>query len=303
MREETKKQIMDEVRKCLESRKENTAGDCREYIVTPKAIEKNNGVIRNAVAIQTPGMPAGVVICIDDLADRIEAGKITAQYAGRKIAGTYMDRCDEIRHFSEVRSALSKEYILDRVTYKLVNREKNAGRLKSIPYREMLDLAATYEIEILKNGRLSSIMANYALCDAYGISPEELDAAAKRNTEAAGFTMRPLASVFAEKTGISEEFLGNGHPVYVLSNHEGIDGAAVMLYGSYFDELAGMLGSDLYVLPSSIHEVIAVPADCDKAELLKNTVAKVNATVVSDEEVLGENVYRYNRESRVLEIA
>ena len=115
--------------------------------------------------------------------------------------------------------------------------------------------------------------------------------------------MRPLASVIAEKIGIPEESLGERSPMYVFSNHTGVNGAAVMLYGSYFDELAERLDSDLYVLPSSIHEVIAVPADCDEAELLKNAVVEVNATAVSAEEVLSESVYRYNRESGVLEIA
>jgi hypothetical protein len=42
----------------------------------------------------------------------------------------------------------------------------------------------------------------------------------------------------------------------VISNEKGINGAASMLYENELHELAESLESDLYILPSSVHEVI-----------------------------------------------
>lgn len=48
---------------------------------------------------------------------------------------------------------------------------------------------------------------------------------------------------------------------YVISNNKGINGAVSMLYEDGLHDLAEKLGSDLYIMPSSIHEVIAVSTD------------------------------------------
>ena len=64
-----------------------------------------------------------------------------------------------------------------------------------------------------------------------------------------------------------------------------------------------MMGSDLYILPSSIHEVLAVSAEDRDLEDLEEMVRSVNQTDVSPEEVLSDNVYKYDAESRTLSLA
>lgn len=49
--------------------------------------------------------------------------------------------------------------------------------------------------------------------------------------------------------------------MYVITNESKLFGATSMLYEETLYELAEKIGSDLYILPSSIHEVIAVSAD------------------------------------------
>ena len=76
-----------------------------------------------------------------------------------------------------------------------------------------------------------------------------------------------------------------------------------MLYEGYFDRLAQEAGSDLYILPSSIHEVLAVEADGLNPEELKAMVKMINDTEVPEDEVLSETVYRYRRGTHQLEAA
>ena len=82
----------------------------------------------------------------------------------------------------------------------------------------------------------------------------------------------------------------------VLSNTRRIEGAVCILYPGVLESLAREEGHDLYILPSSIHEVILLPdTGAPSAEELKRMVREVNDTQVAPEEVLSYSLYRYRR--------
>lgn len=97
-----------------------------------------------------------------------------------------------------------------------------------------------------------------------------------------------------------EEVLGNGpeSPLYVMTNRTGINGASVILYDGVLRDFAETLGSDLVILPSSIHETLAIPYEehLNAAEL-ENMVRSINRTEVPPEDILSNSVYRYDRET------
>ena len=72
----------------------------------------------------------------------------------------------------------------------------------------------------------------------------------------------------------------------------------VQLYGDILKDFANKKGADMYILPSSIHEVIMVPADRinDPTKLL-SIVHDANTTVVSIGDVLSDSVYYYDRKT------
>lgn len=82
-----------------------------------------------------------------------------------------------------------------------------------------------------------------------------------------------------------------------------MNGASIILYNEKLAELSAKLDDDLLIMPSSIHEVLAVPASSIDVEDLKNMVREVNDTEVSEQEILGYSVYRYNRETDTIEVA
>ena len=97
---------------------------------------------------------------------------------------------------------------------------------------------------------------------------------------------------------------GNEHNagMYVLGNRKKLFGAAVILYDGVLEKLAEMLGSSFFLLPSSIHEMIAVPDNgAPKAEELGEMVCEINATQVDPEDVLTDSVYYFSRKNRKLE--
>ena len=76
-----------------------------------------------------------------------------------------------------------------------------------------------------------------------------------------------------------------------------------MLYENELHELAENLGSDLYILPSSIHEVLAVSSDLTSPEELAEMVVQVNMEEVSLNERLSNQVYHYDKDLRKLTLA
>ena len=93
-------------------------------------------------------------------------------------------------------------------------------------------------------------------------------------------------------------------PMYVATNHSKIFGAAVMCYPNTIKEFAERMESDLFILPSSTHEVIIiVPRQVENLTELKEMVYEVNRTQLSPEEVLSDSVYFYNRKTDTITIA
>lgn len=257
-------------------------------------VKKNNRLVLQALEIWEPGETICPLIYIDSLLKKIEAGVIGIQEAAREIVRIHMEQRKH-GEYGDMDLGFDKRKILAGVTYQLINREMNRERLRSMPYRKFFDLAAVYRVIIRedKSGTASFIVKD-ALCEKFGISRDELDFAARKNTKEKGFRVMTIAEIIAETTGIPiKETQDECLPMYVLTNSSRNNGAAVMLYGEYFRELAGKLESDLYVMPSSIHEVIAVPASGFEMDDLRKMVAEVNAIRVAPEEILGGNIYKY----------
>ena len=81
---------------------------------------------------------------------------------------------------------------------------------------------------------------------------------------------------------IAEMMLGEIPPeqtMWVISNSKGINGAVNMLYENELHDLAENLGSDLYILPSSVHEVLAVSSEMGSPEELtmEELIALINS--------------------------
>ena len=67
--------------------------------------------------------------------------------------------------------------------------------------------------------------------------------------------------------------------------------------------LAQQMDTDLYILPSSTHEVIAVSASMGEPEELAQMVSEVNMSQVALEDRLSNQVYHYDKDLRKLTLA
>lgn len=88
----------------------------------------------------------------------------------------------------------------------------------------------------------------------------------------------------------------------ILSNKNYLQGAACILYPNVLRRMADIFGSDIFILPSSIHETILVPVKEDRdigkeADILREMVTTINREELDKSDRLIDNVYLYQRES------
>jgi len=204
------------------------------------------------------------------------------------------------------------------IIYRLVSYEKNKKLLATVPHKKYLDLAITYHCLVRDDvDGIGTIRICNNHLDKWKVSIQDIDILATVNTpQLMPATINTMDEVIRKilcsemaagnLNGISsdnlEEILSindmhNNFNMYILSNHKGINGAACILYSDVIHDFAKQINSDLYILPSSIHEVILVPKGpgIDK-RVLRKMVQDVNRTQVPPEEVLSDRVYYYSRE-------
>ena len=71
-------------------------------------------------------------------------------------------------------------------------------------------------------------------------------------------------------------------------------GASILLFEDELAAVAEKMHGDFYILPSSVHEVLAVPEDLMKDQELKEMVKNINDSEVAEEEILSYTIYKYN---------
>lgn len=209
----------------------------------------------------------------------------------------------------------NQENAKDSIVFQIINTEMNREMLSNAPHREFQDLSIVYRWVVSVDGDgISNILVTNDLAQQIEMSEEHLYQAAVENTR----RMFPPV-VKSMNDVIRDMFMKDGMPddiadrmiedipdemvMWMISNEEGINGAASMLYEDNLHALAERLGTDLYILPSSIHEVIAVSAEMGDPYELARMVQDVNMDQVALNERLSNQVYHYDKDLRKLTLA
>ncbi|MBR2121942.1 MAG: hypothetical protein IJ930_03265 [Lachnospiraceae bacterium] len=175
--------------------------------------------------------------------------------------------------------------------------------LAKVPYTAMEDLALIYKVEM---GPVDSIIISNDMLDGYGISFEELrDDALYGVPKRHPCVIRSLASCLKDLA--DDTAAGEGEPdlfscldedsvvpVLTASTADMFMGACVIAYPGMLAKASDMMGGDLYILPSSVHEVLLVKAEGPDCRWLQEIVSEVNRTMVDRKDRLSDNVYYYD---------
>ncbi len=270
------------------------------YNISVKPIEKNNGTHLD-----------GLIICNPDY--NISPAIYLTPYYHRYLNGVGMkDICDDIyRTYNkympsqnfDTESIISYEKCQSRIIYKLINYDKNEGMLTHIPHLKYLDFAVVFMLALDNNfyGN-ATITIHEQLMKKWNVTVTDLLTAAAQNAPRLfPHQLTDLNELAASIYDLSE--YDDLIDMYVLSNLPRINGAAVILYDGLLQEIADRLGSNLLLIPSSIHEFVILPQDSRvDLDTLTELINSVNEISVSDEEVLSNHPYLYDRSLKCLTI-
>lgn len=200
-----------------------------------------------------------------------------------------------IRMLNDEYIEMTKEDLADNVFIKLVNYERNEAVLRECPHMRFLDLAITFRYLVKQDEEgIASALINNIEMDRWDISLEELYQYAYDNTRRLFSPMiKPISQVLNELTDGLD--IPDDNNLYVLSNEHGINGATCIIYQDLLHQLAVDRGTNIYILPSSIHEVLLLPEgdNTDSCQLVE-MVKEINEFVVRDIDFLSDTVYIYD---------
>uniref|UniRef100_UPI0040568960 DUF5688 family protein n=1 Tax=Acetatifactor sp. TaxID=1872090 RepID=UPI0040568960 len=280
--------------------------------VEVREVLKNNGVILHGIII---------VDMENNVLPTIYLDSYYENYDWEEDKDYIIDKILRIHEKSKVDGHMDMDFftdfekVKDKIAFKLINYERNLERLADVPYTRYLDLAKVYYITVKheKFGTGTILVRNNHMKE-WGVTVELLEELATKNTPRLSpichsdlwNTVKHMVEGFSgEKVrpDISERMEEDNY-MYILTNQQKLYGAATMCYENAIKTYAEELQSDIYILPSSTHEVILVPAICcSDVAYLRNMVRTVNRTQVADEEVLSDSVYVYSRETDSIAIA
>lgn len=279
---------------------EKRAGE--NYRVKLNDVMKNNGVVLRGITLMQDDSNISPTIYLNPYYDAYENGDTTLGTVIDEVIDTY--ERNKINRSIDMKFFLNYETVRSRIIFKLVNTEKNRELLRDVPYIPFHDLSIVFQCLVSEErfGNASILIHNVHL-QLWKVNARELYECALENTPLLqGYELADMNTVLEEMKalgGIDDEEIEDMQqevPMYVLSNKSRINGASCILYKDILKDFAMVVDKDLYVLPSSIHEVILLPSDgTQESEQLKEMVREINQSQVEKEEVLSDSVYYYRR--------
>lgn len=269
------------------------------YCISITTNVKNNALESTGIVFAKDKEDICPTIYINDLfKDYKESGKAVEDVAGEVIRRyeKSLEAVGEICHLD-----LSLGSCRERIIYRLISREKNKNMLRNMPYIPFLDMAITFHLVAGINKRyVQTIKIDGELQKRWGISVEQLLKLAEENTE----RILPLEIYDMDEMMASHKELRDREwsemektDMIVVTNQIGIYGAAAILYRDMMQQMAEELECDIYVVPSSVHEMILIPANDEAVyDALSSMIKEINQQFVASNEVLSDRVYIYLRE-------
>ena len=133
---------------------------------------------------------------------------------------------------------------------------------------------------------------------AWEVTAQEVMEEAKQNSaRVMPPTFKLMSDILRENSNLDLDDLcvPEEAELFVVSNRYFVCGASVAFYPGFLESIGKALGTDFYVLPSSINELILLRDLGQNPLELLQIVKTVNRTQLQPEEVLADAVYYYSR--------
>lgn len=288
-------------RELLKGVREKVGGDVTVEIV---AIQKNNRTKKDTIAFSDKENNLQPLIYMDSIYSQYCAGAELSVCVGFAVevyrSAMEIDMDTAYKEWKDVRG---------KIEMTVINKAWNEDAMSGIPHMDFLDLVLYCRIIIDKNENgVASMIVQKHMLKEWEISEEELWEAAFSNLKTEEFEIKDVNEVLrfifpeGDLTGLPNKNKFES-ALYVLTNKYQNRGAIGMLRTDLLEKFAEWGDCDLYILPSSIHEVLLLRDDEIPVDELRRMVRSVNRGVVDEMDRLSDEVYHYQIGSGKLEIA
>lgn len=261
---------------------------------------KNNGVVLSGLSFHREGYNASPTIYMENYYNDYQNGTDICEIAKRIVL---LYRANDLAAKLDMSFFDDFERVKERLFIKLINKDKNIDFLKEVPYEDFLDLAIVAYVRIndrkIGNGIIMVRNEHLALwkTDAATV----LDTARKNTHDCDGYNLKHILDVLSAMgtyppPGVDDK----DFPMYVATNRKMINGAAVLTMKDKLREFANIIGSDYYVIPSSVHELILVKKSDGAVYDIDRIIREVNSTQLGPDDVLSDHAYMYSLKDEVL---
>ena len=286
-----------------------------EIILRP--VVKSNDQNLTALIIRPPQDKISAVPCIylDDYYTRYSNGAHLLDLLDeiaqcRNLYDSNLDAVDlkSIGHYSFAKT---------RLVIKMCDPELNKKLLQNKVHTMEGELAALYYVNIKSGNDADGMVAiDHSLLKIWDVSAVQLRKDAVCAELQRGYALYTMENILCSFSGIEKKknLLDQAAetnipplpmPMFVLTRSDMNFGASAIMHDEIMDRACSVIGADkLYVLPSSIHEVLLLPVS-DNADITMLTamVKEINATQVAPEDLLSNKVQIYERHLHRLSIA
>lgn len=265
-------------------------------------ILKNNDTHLDGLTILAPDHNVAPTIYLNHYFQQYEDGR-TLPDIRQDILDVYHASCPlkpiDVSFFTDY------DKVKSLITFKLIHYERNRALLEDVPHYRFLDLAIVFNCLFGSNtaGNATILIRDRHLA-FWDITQDDLYALAAQNTpRLLPYELRSMSELLGEmffgesaSPALPDDALP--FPMYILSNERRLNGAACILYKNLLDDFARQQESDLYLLPSSVHEMLILPVRGETSRIdLSQMVQDVNSSQVAREEILSDHIYYYSRET------
>lgn len=183
-------------------------------------------------------------------------------------------------------------------------------REEQVPYKNFLDFAVILRrsLEIPAHNAATMVVTR-DLMNHWNVPEDKLWETAWNNLKEEKFYIQDLNTVLSReiqeaKQEINTLDFSSMPSLYIMSNKERYYGARAILRTDLLQDFAEKADCNLYILPTSTHEIMLLPDHGEfKAEKLRTDVREINTAYLEADDQLSDEIYYFKKDSGNVEIA
>lgn len=268
----------------------------RGYIASIQQATKTQGRSYLGLYVREEGQTVGITADLREQYRALTRGELKLEEIFSRFYAETQERLEDVPHVTAEMVRIDPE---KRIAYQLISMELSADMLPSVPYRQLYetDLAviARVVVDEIPGG---SVVVTHRMLDSQTVSEDDLFGwMMERTAREHPMHVTPMSDLFG---GAADGCL----PLYIATGAEdNLYGSGCAAYDGVLDKIYAGFQGPYYILPSSIHELLILPANTAISEdELLSIVRSVNDTQVEADEILSYGVYLYDKDTGLVDV-